>query len=250
VTREIGSPARVGLAGTRFCARVAAAYAAPVRVIPPGNEREFLAPLPLSHLPGLATWGWRLQFLGIVTIGDFAALPYADVVVRYGQAAAEAHLLARGLDPAPLQPRRPREPVVEVLRFEPPEARLEPLVFAPGPLQTADRAQWTPVSSKKILELKIADIAMGSAAFLVAAARYLGARLVDAWVREGDPRVIDYAARSTERGPDADDDPVVFTSPVVLGQLTVIPPVDPQNPDRYLVTAALPVGSIRMTTVS
>ena len=40
-----------------------------------------------------------------------------------------------------------------------------------------------------------------------------------------------------------DDDPVAFTSPVVLGQLRVIPPVDPQNPDRYLVTTALPVGS-------
>lgn len=87
---------------------------------------------------------------------------------------------------------------------------LEPLVFAPGPLQTADRAQWAPVSSEQILALKVADIAMGSAAFLVAAARYLGARLLDAWVREGDPRVADYAAASAERGPDADDDPVMI----------------------------------------
>jgi hypothetical protein len=86
---------------------------------------------------------------------------------------------------------------------------LEPLVFAPGPLQTTDRAQWTPVSSEQILKLKIADIAMGSAAFLVAAARYLGARLVDAWVREGDPQVADYAARCAQRGPDADDDLVM-----------------------------------------
>jgi hypothetical protein len=57
--------------------------------------------------------------------------------------------------------------------------------------------------------LKVADIAMGSAAFLVAAARYLGDQLVDAWVRESDPRVADFAARSADRGPDADDDPVV-----------------------------------------
>jgi hypothetical protein len=98
----------------------------------------------------------------------------------------------------------PRELAEEVVLHA-----LEPLVFAPGPLQTADRAQWTPLSSEKILALKVADIAMGSAAFLVAAARYLGAQLVDAWIREGDPRVIDYAAHSAERGPDADDDPVV-----------------------------------------
>ncbi len=58
----------------------------------------------------------------------------------------------------------PRELAEEVVQHA-----LEPLVFAPGPLQTA-APPWTPVSSEKILALKVADIAMGSAAFLVAAA--------------------------------------------------------------------------------
>lgn len=62
---------------------------------------------------------------------------------------------------------------------------LEPLVYEPGPHQTADRDAWEPVSSDRILDLKIADIACGSGAFLVAAARYLAARLVEAWRREG-----------------------------------------------------------------
>lgn len=61
---------------------------------------------------------------------------------------------------------------------------LEPLVYEPGPHQTADRDAWAPVSSDRILDLKIADIACGSGAFLVAAARYLAARLVEAWRRE------------------------------------------------------------------
>ncbi len=85
---------------------------------------------------------------------------------------------------------------------------LEPLVHSPGPLQTADRAQWVPLSSRQILALKIADIAVGSAAFLVAAARYLGERLLEAWLREGDGRVRDHNPRSAERAVDADDDPV------------------------------------------
>lgn len=85
---------------------------------------------------------------------------------------------------------------------------LEPLVYSPGPLQTADRAQWVPLSSKQILALKVADIAVGSAAFLVAAARYLGERLIEAWLREGDERVRDHTPRSAERAVDADDDPV------------------------------------------
>ncbi|AUS81094.1 SAM-dependent methyltransferase [Actinoalloteichus sp. AHMU CJ021] len=61
---------------------------------------------------------------------------------------------------------------------------LEPLVYKPGPHQTADPGAWVPVSSDHILRLKVADIACGSGAFLVAAARYLAARLVEAWRRE------------------------------------------------------------------
>lgn len=59
---------------------------------------------------------------------------------------------------------------------------LEPLVYNPGPHQ--QMSGWVPVDSDRILELKVADIACGSGAFLVAAARYLAARLVEAWTRE------------------------------------------------------------------
>ncbi|WP_144118319.1 Eco57I restriction-modification methylase domain-containing protein [Catellatospora sichuanensis] len=62
---------------------------------------------------------------------------------------------------------------------------LQPLVYEPGPLQTADTERWKLKSSGQILSLKIADIAMGSAAFLVAAARYLADHLIEAWKREG-----------------------------------------------------------------
>jgi methylase of polypeptide subunit release factors len=62
---------------------------------------------------------------------------------------------------------------------------LQPLVFDPGPHETVDEQAWRPVSSDRILDLKIADIACGSGAFLVAAARYLADRLVEAWHREG-----------------------------------------------------------------
>ncbi|MCH7231608.1 BREX-1 system adenine-specific DNA-methyltransferase PglX [Glycomyces sp. L485] len=65
---------------------------------------------------------------------------------------------------------------------------LEPLVYEPGPLQTADEDAWKPKGSKDILSLKVADIAMGSAAFLVAACRFLAEHLLEAWRIEGDPR--------------------------------------------------------------
>ena len=58
-------------------------------------------------------------------------------------------------------------------------------MYRPGPHQTADTEAWRPLSSHEILSLKVADIACGSGAFLVAAARYLAGRLVEAWQREG-----------------------------------------------------------------
>ncbi|PYG01851.1 hypothetical protein SAMN05216184_101316 [Georgenia satyanarayanai] len=62
---------------------------------------------------------------------------------------------------------------------------LEPLVYQPGPLQTADTSEWKLIPSSQILDLKVADIAVGSGAFLVAAARYLGGKLLEAWDAEG-----------------------------------------------------------------
>ena len=58
-------------------------------------------------------------------------------------------------------------------------------VLNPGPHDTAERDSWKAISSDKILDLKVADIACGSGAFLVAAARYLSDRLIEAWHREG-----------------------------------------------------------------
>lgn len=62
---------------------------------------------------------------------------------------------------------------------------LEPLVYLPGPLDTENSADWALKSSAEILNLKVADIAVGSGAFLVATARYLSARLLEARRREG-----------------------------------------------------------------
>ena len=61
----------------------------------------------------------------------------------------------------------------------------QPLVYEPGPLQTNDENAWKLKSSTAILDLKVADIAAGSGAFLVAAARYLADRVTEAWIDEG-----------------------------------------------------------------
>jgi len=74
------------------------------------------------------------------------------------------------------------------------EGALEPLVYSPGPLQTADRSAWKLRSAEEILTLKVADIAMGSGAFLVAACRYLARKLIETWSAAGDPRAREHLA--------------------------------------------------------
>jgi hypothetical protein len=86
---------------------------------------------------------------------------------------------------------------------------LEPLVYSPGPLDTGDRAAWRLRSSADILGLKVADIAMGSGAFLVGACRYLAGQLLEAWAREGDVRALERLQGRSEVPVDVEADPVV-----------------------------------------
>ncbi|QNG35567.1 SAM-dependent DNA methyltransferase [Geodermatophilaceae bacterium NBWT11] len=116
-------------------------------------------------LPALVSWGNLIR-------RDLRDLPY--VVPRGGLVVSETP--SRKNAGAHYTPRSLAEEVVL--------HALQPLVYEPGPLQTNDEDAWRLKSSSAILDLKVADIAAGSGAFLVAAARYLGDRLVEAWTAE------------------------------------------------------------------
>lgn len=75
---------------------------------------------------------------------------------------------------------------------------LAPLCYRPGPAQTADESEWRIRPSSKILNLKVCDPAVGSGAILVAACRYLGERLIEAWRAEGDPRTDELATAADD----------------------------------------------------
>jgi hypothetical protein len=92
------------------------------------------------------------------------------------------------------------------------EGALEPLVYRPGPLETSDSAQWHIRPSNQIKGLNVADIAMGSGAFLVAACRYLADRLIEAWVAEGDAEAlaIDLHRTAGRAGADAEADQLLL----------------------------------------
>ena len=87
---------------------------------------------------------------------------------------------------------------------------LEPLVYRPGPLETLDRDTWVLRPSTDLLALRVADIAMGSGAFLVAACRFLADRVVEAWEAEGDRAAASALARRIVDAADAEVEQVLL----------------------------------------
>ena len=94
----------VGVAGTKYVAKVASAHEKPdgLTVVPPDGSREWLAPLPVSRL-----WGAgrktvpRLHALGLFTIGDVARAD-STVLARLGALGGHFHDLANARDPRPV----------------------------------------------------------------------------------------------------------------------------------------------------
>jgi len=103
----VGLPVRVGIAGSRAAATVAARLAQPVHVLAPGAERAALAPVPLATLPWPEALAATFARWGLETLGDLAALPREGVGTRLGAAGLAAHDRATGLDRAPFRPWTP-----------------------------------------------------------------------------------------------------------------------------------------------
>jgi DNA polymerase-4 len=108
VLDRVGLPITVGLARTKFLAKVASGVAKPdgLLVVPPGGELAFLHPLPVERLWGVGrVTAARLHDRGIVTVGDLAGVEVELLGTILGPGAGNhLHRLARGLDPRPVEP--------------------------------------------------------------------------------------------------------------------------------------------------
>ncbi len=127
--RELGPPARLGAGPNRLCAHAAAIRMRarrPALVVDERAGRRLVAELPVGALRDRLGDEWAcaqlpdtLERLGVLTLGELAALPAAAVADRFGEPGLRALRLARGAE-EPLRPRRPREELVE--RIQLPEA--------------------------------------------------------------------------------------------------------------------------------
>jgi DNA polymerase-4 len=102
VREQVGLPITVGVARTKFLAKVASAVAKPdgLLVVPPEGELAFLHPLPVERLWGVGpVTSGKLRQRGIATVGHVARLGEATLVSLLGQAAGRhLHALAMGRD--------------------------------------------------------------------------------------------------------------------------------------------------------
>jgi DNA polymerase IV len=112
VLAEAGLAITVGVARTKFLAKVASGVAKPdgLLLVPPDSELEFLHPLPVERLWGVGrVTADKLRQRGIFTVAEVAELPEPALVSMLG-AASGRHLyaLAHGHDPRPVLPGRRR----------------------------------------------------------------------------------------------------------------------------------------------
>ena len=112
VRDRVGLPITIGVARTKFLAKVASGVAKPdgLLVVPTDKELAFLHPLPVEALWGVgAVTGRKLRSFGITTVGEVARMAEGDLVALVGRASGRhLHALAHNRDPRPIHPGRRR----------------------------------------------------------------------------------------------------------------------------------------------
>jgi len=98
----------IGIGSNKIIARIASGLKKPKGIVyvPPGREKEFLAPLPVDQLYGVGPMTkTRLTDLGIFTIGQLAALPKLVLTEIFGVNGQRMWELANGIDSREVKPR-------------------------------------------------------------------------------------------------------------------------------------------------
>ncbi|MBM3972799.1 MAG: DNA polymerase IV [Planctomycetes bacterium] len=111
----------VGVASSKYVAKVASDLDKPdgLVVVAPGDERAFLAPLPVARLWGVGpALQQQLERAGLRTIGDVQSRSERDLVAAFGARLGEhLHVLANGLDARPVESERDAKSLGHELTF-------------------------------------------------------------------------------------------------------------------------------------
>ncbi len=120
IKERTGLTASAGIAGVKSVAKVASDLHKPdgLTIVPPGKDREFLAPLPIEKIWGVgAKTAERLRKLGYAKIGDVAKAPREEMERLFGKWGAHIHAIANAEDERGVAPGWQRKSISEETTF-------------------------------------------------------------------------------------------------------------------------------------
>jgi len=121
ITKELNLSASVGVAGTKFMAKVASDLRKPQGfvVVLPGTEVDFLKNLPVERLWGAGPkTSKKLRSLGLETIGAIAGLTQSEATTLLGNQGGQLWELAQGYDPREVMPGEPAKSIGAETTFD------------------------------------------------------------------------------------------------------------------------------------
>ena len=138
VRAEVGLAVSLGLGTNRLVGAVATQAVkerkarqgeggreADLQVVSPGTERQWLAPWPVSVLPGVGPkTSAELARLNVRRVGELAEVPAEVLMALFGSRGKVLRDLAHGIDPRPVEPHRPALSVGRCTSFDPPVGEL------------------------------------------------------------------------------------------------------------------------------
>jgi DNA polymerase-4 len=129
IISELNLPCSIGVATNKLVAKTATDFGKAtnqkegppnaITIVKPGNEAEFLSPLPAEALWGVGPkTASKLEELGILTIGDITNWPEQDLVKRFGKYGYELSQRAKGVDNRPIVTSRESKSMSKEITFE------------------------------------------------------------------------------------------------------------------------------------
>jgi DNA polymerase-4/protein ImuB len=103
-------------------------------LVPAGQERDFLAHVPVEVLPVDPVMHVRLRLFGLERVGQVADIPLSALQAQFGPDGRRAWDLANGRDHARIVARREEVRITEEMDLPAPAASIEPLLVGTGAL--------------------------------------------------------------------------------------------------------------------
>ena len=132
IRKELELPSSIGIAASKLIAKMATEegkaavkrsgiWDKPPRgfvVVPPGDERAFIAPLPIDALWGVGPkMAQKLRDLNLSTIGELAAYPETELVRKWGKWGMDLSRRSRGVDNRAVVPFREMKSISKETTF-------------------------------------------------------------------------------------------------------------------------------------